>query len=99
MRKYITWSALVCIIMAAVAGKIYAQSGDPQLDVFARKFLQALITENPDSILALKPGQEVWRKVMPQETAKMKDEEIIKTVNSNEKFYNDFNNIMASYVI
>lgn len=73
-----------------------AQIRDSRLDTFALAFIRALASENIDSMLMLKPSPEIWREIMPKETKKLSDEEIIKTVNKTEKFVTDFNNIIAS---
>ncbi len=75
---------------------VKAQFVDPEMVRFAEKFKKALMAQQVDSLIALKPTPEIWRKLYPAETRKLKDEDIIRNINKNEKTIEDYNNIIES---
>lgn len=96
MKKASLFYVLVLMAIFHLPFKTKAQISDPELIRFAEKFKKALIARNIDSMAALKPSPDIWRKLYPSETNKMTDKQIIDNINRNSKLEEDYNNIIQS---
>lgn len=67
-----------------------------QGNTFSENFIKALEYKNIDALIKLKPNPDLWRLILEKETKDMTDEEINEKANKNEKFIQDFDNIMYS---
>lgn len=72
---------------------LQAQNQD---EVFSENFINAIAKKDIDELVKLKPHADFWRVLLEKETKGMTDEEINLKANKNEKFIQDYENIMYS---
>jgi hypothetical protein len=91
-----TWSLIVLLSLIGFASNAQKEVKDKNLDEFGRSFMAAIQSQNIDTMLALKPSPDIWRAALPKETQSFTDEQLVNEINKNEKFINDFNQILQS---
>lgn len=81
------------IVIIFLSNNMFAQH---QGEKFAKDFIKAVVSKDIDEFVKLKPGPDLWRKILEKETKGMTDEEINQKANKNEKFIQDYKNFLYS---